>query len=198
MGLGASPRVTRRARSRRIVSASSMTAPEPVLSLDPLGKLRAGVLGNRGAAWPALPFDPFDKSRAGVLPLDGLRNGNCTVEGWRAFVWFDLLLTAVEERPMAPELKLRLFGPPQISLGARALSFTRRPAIALLAYLAITGRMVARETLAALLASDTTESLARQHLRNALSDLNSQLGDYLVVTRQTIAFDRTRPYWLDV
>jgi DNA-binding SARP family transcriptional activator len=99
---------------------------------------------------------------------------------------------------MAPELKLRLFGPPQISLGARALSFTRRPAIALLAYLAITGRMAARETLAALLAGDTTESLARQHLRNALSDLNSKLGDYLVVSRQTIALDRAQPYWLDV
>src|SRR5262249_55882777 len=80
----------------------------------------------------------------------------------------------------------------------RALSFARRPAVALLAYLAITGRTAARETLAALLAGGTTESLARQHLRNALSDLTSKLGQYLVVSRQTIAFDRTQPYWLDV
>jgi DNA-binding SARP family transcriptional activator len=58
--------------------------------------------------------------------------------------------------------------------------------------------MAARETLATLLAGDTTESLARQQLRNALSDLNSKLGDYLVISRQAIAFDRTKPYWLDV
>ena len=95
-------------------------------------------------------------------------------------------------------LQLRLLGPPQISLHGEPLTFSRRKALALLAYLAMSGRPISREILADLLAGETTDNLARQHVRNALADLIGQLGDFLIVTRQAITFNRATPSWLDV
>jgi hypothetical protein len=95
-------------------------------------------------------------------------------------------------------LRLNLLGAPRISLRGVQLSFGRRKALALLAYLAMSGRPAAREVLANLLVDETTDNLARQHVRNALVDLSSQIGDYLVVSRQMVAFNRALPYWLDV
>ena len=54
-----------------------------------------------------------------------------------------------------PELRMRLFGPPRISLGNVPLSFKRRKAVAMLTYLAMTGRVHTREALASLLSRDT-------------------------------------------
>ena len=99
------------------------------------------------------------------------------------------------ERPM---LRLRLLGSPQVTLGSAALRFTRRSALALLTYLAVTGQPHTREALAALLTYESSPEHASMHLRNALVDLNRQLGDYLVVTRQAIAFNQVGPAWVDV
>ena len=99
---------------------------------------------------------------------------------------------------MNDQLRLNLLGPPSISMRGVKLSFGRRKAFALLAYLAMSDRPAAREVLANLLVDETTDHLARQHVRNALAELSSQIGDYLIVSRQVIAFNRTLPYQLDV
>src|SRR5947209_9228583 len=97
-----------------------------------------------------------------------------------------------------PELRMRLFGPPRISLDAVPLSFKRRKAVALLAYLAMTGRVHTREALATLLSRDTDDDdQAKNHLRNTLYALCGRVGDYLLMTRQTIALNPARPLWLD-
>ena len=96
------------------------------------------------------------------------------------------------------ELRLRLMGTPEVRLDGVRLSIQRRRALALLAFLAVTGRPHRREVLATLLAGDAAEAQAHKHLSNALTDLRAALGEYLVVERQTVAFDCDRPYWLDV
>jgi DNA-binding SARP family transcriptional activator len=99
---------------------------------------------------------------------------------------------------MAHELRLRLLGYPRVTLGNVPLTFHRRKSLAALAYLVLSRRAHARDELAALLSPMPADSGARKQLRNALFDLPLQIGDYLLVTRQTIAFDFSRPYWLDV
>lgn len=98
---------------------------------------------------------------------------------------------------MPVELRVELLGPAHITRGGAPLSFARRKALALLAYLVMTGRPHSREALASLI-SDGSDAHAHKQFRNTLSDLHEQVGPYLVITRQTVAFDRTRPYWLDV
>jgi len=85
------------------------------------------------------------------------------------------------------ELRLRLLGTPEVVLGGQPLNIKRRRALALLAFLAVTGRPHRREVLATLLAGDAAESQALKHLSNAQTDLRAALGDYLVVERQTVA-----------
>jgi DNA-binding SARP family transcriptional activator len=95
-------------------------------------------------------------------------------------------------------LRMRLFGYPEIRLGATPLSFRRRKSVALLAYLALTGRPAARETLAALLADETSEQLALQSLRASIAELREQLDGYLLLSRQSVAFNSAAPHWIDV
>jgi len=93
---------------------------------------------------------------------------------------------------------MRLRGPPRIALGDVPLRFKRRKAVALLAYLALTGRVHIREALASLLSRDTDDDdQAKNHLRNTLYALCGQVDDYLLLTRQTIALNPERPLWLD-
>ncbi|MCW5849346.1 MAG: bacterial transcriptional activator domain-containing protein [Anaerolineae bacterium] len=101
-------------------------------------------------------------------------------------------------RSVDQELRLQFLGAPQVHLGAEALTFTRRSSLALLAYLAVTGEPHSRQTLMALLTGDAAPTRASAHLRNALADLNQHIGDYLQVTRHTVALNPNRPAWLDV
>lgn len=97
------------------------------------------------------------------------------------------------------ELKLRLFGAPEIMLGDQPVSgFISNKVITLFIYLVVTGRPHRRESLTGFLWSDATEELARKSLSMALSNLNRLLGDYLWIDRQTVAFNRKSAYWLDV
>jgi len=54
----------------------------------------------------------------------------------------------------------------------------------------------AAQTIVALLWGERTQ--AKQNLRTVLPDLRRLLGDHVRIERQTVAFDRTSPYWLDV
>jgi DNA-binding SARP family transcriptional activator len=67
-----------------------------------------------------------------------------------------------------------------------------------LCYLVVTGQVHSREKLAGLLWGDKPEANAKANLRKALSGLRQLFGDALLVTRQTVAFNRESDYWLDV
>ena len=69
-----------------------------------------------------------------------------------------------------PRLTLQFFGPPQIVLDGAPINTDRRKAIALLVYLAVTGREHARDALAALLWPDFDRARAFAYLRRLQFD----------------------------
>ena len=68
---------------------------------------------------------------------------------------------------------------------------------ALLAYLVVTRRHVTRSALAGLLWGEMPEEVARANLRLTLSRLRKVVGEAIVATRNTVAFDFSQPHWLD-
>lgn len=96
------------------------------------------------------------------------------------------------------DLRIQLLGAPTIKVGHTPQNFVRRRSLAMLAYLAVTQQPVEREYLAALLTDEAPEDNARQHIRNALSDLRTQLGGHIVSNRHTITFIPPPDYRLDV
>src|ERR687885_280619 len=96
-------------------------------------------------------------------------------------------------------LRLELLGGLRVSQGgAPVAGFVSHKARALLVYLAVTGRPQPREALAGLLWGDWPEAEARANLRVVLANLRQLLAPYLLVSRETVAFDREQPHWLDV
>jgi DNA-binding SARP family transcriptional activator len=100
---------------------------------------------------------------------------------------------------MPDVLTLRLLGKPQVTLAGKTVTgFISAKAQALLFYLAVTARPHTRESLAGMLWGDVPETQASKNLRNALSNLRSLVGPYLLITREEVTFNRDSPYWLDV
>jgi DNA-binding SARP family transcriptional activator len=98
-----------------------------------------------------------------------------------------------------PYLKLRLFGPPQVELDGMVVTLSTRKAMALLAYLAVSGRSSSRDALAALLWPESNSSRARGSLRKALSALNGEVGgEWLAFTGDTVTFQQSPHVLLDV
>lgn len=95
-------------------------------------------------------------------------------------------------------LQLRLMGVPEVSLNGVPLAFSRRRALALLVYLAVTGHVHTRDVLATLLSGEASESQARKRLSNALAELRQLAGDYVITTRDTASFNFDLPWWTDV
>lgn len=103
-------------------------------------------------------------------------------------------------------LSLSLLGAFRATLdGEPITSFESAKARALLAYLVVEAdRPHRRETLAGFLWPDRPEKTARNNLRHALATLRKAIGDrdvvpsFLSITRETIQFNRTSDYWLDV
>ncbi len=97
---------------------------------------------------------------------------------------------------MPPTLRIRLLGPVRIDVDDVPLAVDTRKAVALLAYLAVTGRPASRESLAALLWPESGVDEARGALRRTLSVLNGGLGGVgLEIDRTAVALD---PKALDV
>jgi adenylate cyclase len=97
------------------------------------------------------------------------------------------------------ELQLVLLGSPQIRWdGVPVAGLNSGKATGLLCYLAVTARPHLRSTLVGLLWGDMPEASARNNLSKALTFLRPVVGHHLHITRQEVAFDRERPYWLDV
>lgn len=100
---------------------------------------------------------------------------------------------------MAPSLEILLLGGLQIRQnGAPVVSFMSSKVPALLAYLAVTGRPHQRDALAGLLWGEMPDAAAANNLRQALSNLRKLFEPHLLITRDTVAFDRAIPHLLDV
>jgi DNA-binding SARP family transcriptional activator len=96
-------------------------------------------------------------------------------------------------------LALYLLGPPRIELDGEPVHIARRKALALLAYLAMTGGSHSRDTLATLLWPEYDQSRARAGLRRTLSELNTTLGEgWLTADRETAGLNPDAGLWLDV
>lgn len=100
---------------------------------------------------------------------------------------------------MRGQLQLSVLGKPEIKREWEPLvELAAAKDQALLIYLAMTGESYSRSTLAGLLWGKRTEERARANLRMALSRLRKSVGDHLIITRQTVAFNFDQPHWLDV
>ena len=95
-------------------------------------------------------------------------------------------------------LALALLGRPQIKLDDAPVEIVSQKAQALLYYLALTGQPYARQSLAGLLWSDLDEAAARRNLRVELLKLRNHVDEFIETARDTLAFDRTRKYMIDV
>ena len=96
------------------------------------------------------------------------------------------------------DLKLFLLGTPLVERDGAALEVDTRKAIALLAYLAVSGQRHSRDTIAALLWPEYDQPSARGALRRTLSALNKALGGVgLDIDRETIGLARGADVWVD-
>ena len=68
---------------------------------------------------------------------------------------------------------------------------------ALLCYLALTARAHTRDALVGLFWGDMPDADAKTNLRQAIANLRRLVGDHLLIDRETVAFNRAAPYWLD-
>jgi predicted ATPase/DNA-binding SARP family transcriptional activator/uncharacterized protein HemY len=99
---------------------------------------------------------------------------------------------------MAKPLRLALLGGLQVTQGdAPVTGFVSSKALALLCYLAATGRPHLRPALAGLLWGEMPDASANTNLRKALSNLRQLVGDHLIFAQQSVAFDRDSAHWLD-
>jgi predicted ATPase/DNA-binding SARP family transcriptional activator len=97
------------------------------------------------------------------------------------------------------KLVLQLLGQPHLWLdGLDLAGLLPKKAQAILIYLAVTGQPQERGWLAAMLWPDVPDSTALKNLRDILPGLRQVMGEHLLVTRQTLALDGTRPYTLDL
>lgn len=97
------------------------------------------------------------------------------------------------------ELKITLFGGVEITQAGKAVDgFVSQKALALFCYLAVTSRSHPRALLQGLLWGESSQADAMNSLRNVLSNLRKLMGDHLLISRQSVAFNREAAYWLDV
>ena len=92
-----------------------------------------------------------------------------------------------------PPATLHLFGSPRMQLAGEEVRFSRRKALALLAYLAVTGQSHTRDALATLFWPEQDQTRARSKLRGALVYLRKVLGEgCLEADRENVGLIRQR------
>ena len=100
---------------------------------------------------------------------------------------------------MTNQLIVRTLGQLTITLDGQPLtSLSSRTAEALLVYLMCEKRPFSRQFLADFLWDERTSERASANLRTLLTMMRKSLGDFLQITRQSVAFDFESNYWLDV
>ena len=96
-------------------------------------------------------------------------------------------------------LSLYLLGAPRIERDGEPIKVDTRKAIALLAYVAISGESHRRDSLVNLLWPEYDRARGRAALRRTLSALRKALaGDWLDVDRETVGLNPGVDFWLDV
>ncbi len=96
------------------------------------------------------------------------------------------------------DLKLLLLGSPRLERDGQTVEMDTRKALALLAFLAISGGSHARDGLAALLWPDYDEAGARGAFRRTLSTLNKAVGgSALEVSRENVSLAPDAGLWVD-
>jgi DNA-binding SARP family transcriptional activator len=107
--------------------------------------------------------------------------------------------TGHEGGVVVSHLALYLLGPPRIERDGVPIRVDTRKAIALLAYIAVTGESHRRASLINLLWPEYDRSRGRAALRRTLYALNKAFaGDWLDVDREEIGLDPSADIWLDV
>ncbi|MEM7345383.1 MAG: tetratricopeptide repeat protein [Chloroflexota bacterium] len=99
---------------------------------------------------------------------------------------------------MTNRLEISVLGGLQLHLGETSPTLPPGKSEALLIYLVCTGQPQPRELLAELLWQADSHKQARRNLTYALYRLRQALDSYIITTQQTIAFDQTAEYWLDI
>jgi len=100
---------------------------------------------------------------------------------------------------VSEKLRISTFGGLLIQRdGEPVTGLASRKAEALLVYLACTGRPHSRESLATMFWDDRSQSRALGNLSVLLTSLRKHLAPYLIITRQTVAFNLESKYWIDV
>ena len=100
---------------------------------------------------------------------------------------------------MPPQLGLQLLGPPQLYLNNELVTASRRKAVALLAYLAVTGTRQTRDSLSALFWPEYEQSKAFANLRHTLWELQQTVGEgWILAERETIELDSNADLRLDI
>ena len=96
-------------------------------------------------------------------------------------------------------VSVELLGPPRITRDGAAVEMDTRKAVALLAYLGVTGRPHTRDSLAGLLWPEYDQEHARGALRRTLSALRKGLGpEWLEANRDVVALRRGEGLRIDV
>ena len=100
---------------------------------------------------------------------------------------------------MVNKIVLKLFGYPSVLIHDTPVDFTRRKALALVAFLAVSKDRHSRESLAALLWPDTRASRAQANLRNVIYSINaSSAVGILNVDRASVALSKDPEIQVDV
>lgn len=95
--------------------------------------------------------------------------------------------------------KLYLFGSPALEVAGEPVAIDTRKALALVAYLAVTGQPHTRDGLAALFWPEADATRARAALRRTLSTLRTALDNrWLVTDREQVHLQKQSDLWIDV
>lgn len=96
-------------------------------------------------------------------------------------------------------LTIRLLGPPCIERDGNVIELNRRKAVALIAYLAISGKSHPRDELATFLWPTLDQSRARAALRRILVTVKKAIGEtWLEISRESLTLRCYPGFWLDV
>ena len=99
---------------------------------------------------------------------------------------------------MVARLELQLLGFPRIRLGTRDISLSLRKALAILAYLGDSRRLVGRDVLASLLWPDLDAEAARARLRRTLHRIHLAFGaDVVDADRTSLGIAPSLDLWVD-
>lgn len=92
-----------------------------------------------------------------------------------------------------------MLGPPQVYVDGNGTAHERRKSLAILAYLAVTGRVHGRDSLATLFWPDSDQTRARMSLRRALSSLNQMIGhEHIEANQDTVTLKASPDLYIDV